>query len=110
MVYLVHKLQERQSPQPPHFQGAEGFIEKFLENFFDIAVVLIVIQSIHYREEITGEVLDVSPPLTQGQVLDSPDHLIFKGAPGTGRWEEEDAHCTTFFSSFVGKFVNSMMQ
>lgn len=30
-------------------------------------------------------------------MLDSPDHLIFKGAPGTGRWKEEDAHCTTFF-------------
>lgn len=92
MVYLVHKLTESQSPQPPHLPGAEGLVEASVENLFDIAVVLIV-QIIHYHKEITGAVPDVSPPLTQEQVLDDPDHLIFKGAPATGRWEEEDAHC-----------------
>lgn len=65
MVYLVHKLQERQSPQPPHLQGAKGLIEAAVENFFDITVVFIFIQSIHYCKEMTGEVPDVSPPLTQ---------------------------------------------
>lgn len=65
MVYLIQKLQEHQRPQPPHLQGAEVLIEAAVESFFDIAVVLIVIQSIHDHEEITGEVPDVSQPLTQ---------------------------------------------
>lgn len=62
MVNLVHKLQELQSPQPPPIsQVFRGSSRQLLK----IAVVFIV-QIIQHSEEITGEVPDVSPPLTQG--------------------------------------------
>lgn len=69
MVNLIHKLPELQSPQPPHLTGPE---ERLSKQLLKIPVVFIV-QTIHYREEITSK------------VLVDPDHLICHSGPGTDK-------------------------